>query len=130
MHKKGIWIELTTLIVPGHNDNPAMLKKIVDFIVSVDKEIPWHISRFYPHYKMTHVPPTDIKILKKAHDMGKKAGIKYIYIGNVPGNEYESTICSKCKKKVISRAAFTVYDLDMKGNTCAFCGNKIPGVFR
>ena len=130
MHKKGIWIELTTLIVPGHNDSPAMLKKIVDFIVSVDKEIPWHISRFYPHYKMSNVPPTDIEILKKAHDIGKKAGIKYIYIGNVPGNEYESTVCSKCKKKVISRAAFTVHDIDMKGDACAFCGNKIPGVFK
>ncbi|MBW2980262.1 AmmeMemoRadiSam system radical SAM enzyme [Candidatus Woesearchaeota archaeon] len=129
MHKLGIWIELTTLIVPGHNDNPAMLKKIVDFIAGLDKEIPWHISRFYPNYKMTDVPPTDIKILKKAHDIGKKAGIKYIYIGNVPGNDYESTYCSKCKKKVMARAGFSVYDADMKQGKCAFCKNKIPGVF-
>jgi pyruvate formate lyase activating enzyme len=130
MHKKGIFIELTTLIVPGHNDSQVMLKKIVDFISGLDKQIPWHISRFYPHYQMRDVQPTDIGILRKAASMGKKAGIKYIYIGNVPFNEYESTACAKCKKSVIKRAGFSVIDMNIKGNKCAYCKNKIPGVFK
>lgn len=130
MHKKGIFIELTTLIVPGHNDSQVMLKKIVDFISDLDKEVPWHISRFYPHYQMRDVQPTDIAVLRKAADLGKKAGIKYIYIGNVPFNEYESTVCAKCKKSVIKRAGFSVIDMNIKGNKCAYCNNKIPGVFK
>ena len=130
MHKKGIFIELTTLIVHGHNDNQVMLKKIVDFISGLDKEIPWHISRFYPHYQMEDRAPTDIVALKKAAQLGKKAGIKYIYIGNVPFNDYESTYCAKCKKKVITRAGFSIMDINMKGNKCGYCDNKIPGVFQ
>ncbi len=129
IYDKGIHIELTTLIVPGHNDKPAMLKKMADFIAGIDKEIPWHISRFYPHYRMNKVPPTDVSVLKKAAEIGEKAGIKYIYIGNVPFNDYESTMCAKCKKSVIKRSGFSVIEINMKQDKCAFCGNKIPGVF-
>ena len=106
-----------------------MLKKIADFIAGIDKEIPWHISRFYPHYKMQDVAPTDTAVLKKAADIGKKAGIKYIYIGNVPFNDYESTACAECKKMVIQRAGFSVMELNMEKDKCAYCKAKIPGVF-
>ena len=113
------------MIVPCHNDNKEMLTKIAEFIASVDKKIPWHISRFYPHYKMQDVPPTSIETIHKAVDIGKKIGLKYIYAGNVPGDDFESTYCPKCKKKVIERIGFSVRKINLKNNKCEFCNEKI-----
>lgn len=81
-HKKGIWIEITTLIIPGLNDSEKELEQIAKFIADIDKNIPWHISRFFPNYKMTDKPVTPIKTLEKAHKIGKKY-LKYVYVGNV-----------------------------------------------
>jgi len=124
-HKNRVWVEVTTLIVPGHNDNEEMLNKIAEFIAKIDKSIPWHISRFYPHYKMQDTPPTDIKIIHKAVEIGKKHGLKYIYAGNVPGDDYESTYCPKCNKKVIERFGFAVQNINIKDNKCKFCDESI-----
>ena len=129
MHKLGIWTEITTLIVPGHNDKPKDLKSMAEFIASIDKEIPWHISRFYPMYKMTDTPPTKIETIHKAVDIGKKAGLKYIYAGNVPSDPYESTYCPKCGKKIIERSGFSILDNKIEKNKCQFCNEAIAGVF-
>jgi len=122
-HEKGVFLEITTLIVPGHNDEK--LKEIASFIVSIDKDIPWHISRFYPHYKMEDTKPTPVETIHKAVEIGKKAGLKYIYAGNVPGDDYESTFCSKCGKKIISRFGFSVNEINLDKNKCKFCGEKV-----
>ncbi len=124
-HKKNVWLELTTLIMPGHNDSPEMLGRIAEFIASLDRKIPWHISRYFPHYKMRHVPPTDIGVIHKAVEIGKKHSLKYIYAGNVPGDSYESTYCPKCKKKVIDRSGFSVNNTNLEEDRCAFCNEKI-----
>jgi len=124
-HKKGVFLEITTLIVPGHNDSDEMLKEIAKFIASVDKKIPWHISRFYPHYKMQDVSPTSVETIHKAVKIGKEEGLRYIYAGNVPGDDYESTYCPKCGKKVISRLGFQVEEINLDKDKCKFCGEKI-----
>ena len=79
----GIWIELTTLIIPGYNDNIKELNKISEFIVNIDKNIPWHITAFHPTYKFSDLTPTSYEILKKGVEIGKKAGLNYVYQGNV-----------------------------------------------
>ena len=124
-HKQGVFLEITTLIVPGHNDNEDMLKKIAEFIASVDKNIPWHISRFFPHYKMDHTNPTDTSTIHKAIKTGKQLGIKYIYAGNIPGDGNESTYCPNCGKKIIERIGFNIGSIKLKGNKCPFCNSEI-----
>lgn len=128
-HKNNVWVEITTLIVPGENDSDEELKDIASFVASIDKTIPWHISRFVPHYKMTEKVQTPFSTLKKAYDIGKDAGLHYVYIGNVPINEYEDTRCPKCNKIIIGRLGFDIHRLHMKGNLCSYCHHKIEGVF-
>jgi len=93
-YQLGIWTEVTTLIIPGYNDDVDELKKIAEFIMRVNSSIPWHVSRFYPAYKLTDVPPTPIEVLRKAVGTGKTAGLKYVYQGNV--GEGENTYCPGC----------------------------------
>ncbi len=125
-HKKGIWVEITTLIIPDENDSDDELKQIAEFITSVDKSIPWHISKFHPDYKMTNKNTTSVETLHKAHEIGKKAGLKYIYTGNVR-DAYENTYCPKCNKILIHRYGFQIIETNMKKNKCKFCNEKIAG---
>lgn len=129
MKESGIWVEVTTLIVPKMNDDPAELKDIAKFLVEAGRDIPWHISRFYPHYKYEDAGPTPISTLEKAYEIGKEAGLRYIYMGNVQGDPTESTYCYNCNKKLISRSGYLV-----KGNeitdksTCPKCNSEIDGI--
>lgn len=128
MKEIGIWVEVTTLVVPGENDSEPELKDIAEFIAGVDKNIPWHISRFHPDYKTTEPMPTPEKTLRKAQEIGQGAGLNYIYIGNVHGWGND-TYCHNCKKLLIKREVFSVLEYNIKGNKCAFCNTVIPGVF-
>jgi len=129
--EKGIWTEVTTLIVPGHNDDDKSLKKIAEFVARIDVNMPWHVSRFFPHYRMTDVAPTPVDVLKRAYKIGKKAGLKYIYVGNVPASESgcENTFCPKCGKVVVERSGYEIGAIDVKNGMCGFCGEKIYGVW-
>jgi pyruvate formate lyase activating enzyme len=124
-HELGIFIEVTTLIIPGKNDSDKELGEIASFVASVDKNIPWHVSRFYPHYKMADVQPTPSETLMGAVKIGKKKGLKYIYAGNLPGNDFESTYCPKCNAKIIERYGYEIISKAMKNGKCDFCGEKI-----
>ncbi len=129
--KKGIWVELTTLLIPDYNDSEKELNDMASFIASISSEIPWHISRFFPTYKMMDVPVTPIESLEKAAKIGKKHGLKYVYIGNIQGPlslKYNATYCPKCKKPIIIRKGYEVYS-KMDKNKCPICGTKIAGVF-
>ena len=128
MKEIGIWVEITTLLVPGENDSDEELSDIAEFIVGLDKNIPWHISRFHPDYKTTHRPPTPEKTLKKAQEIGRKAGLNYIYIGNIYGWGND-THCHNCEKLLIKREAFSVLENNIKENKCSFCNTSIPGLF-
>jgi pyruvate formate lyase activating enzyme len=128
MHKLGIWVEVTTLIVPGQNDSEEELKKIAEFLAGIDKNLPWHISKFYPNYKFTDQEPTAEEVLKKTREIGFAAGLKYVYVGNVYGWGND-TVCPSCKKTLINREGFSIIENRLKGDKCGFCQAEIPGRF-
>lgn len=122
---KGMWIEVTTLITTNHNDSAKELKEIAEFLYSISPDIPWHISRYFPAYKMDD-PPTPVKTLEKAYEIGKKAGLNYVYVGNVMGLEKDNTHCPGCNELCIQRIGYMVEDYTKKGQ-CPKCGVKLPG---
>lgn len=128
MRKLGIWVEVTTLVVPAMNDGDDELADIARFIAAVGPDIPWHISRFHPDYKYTDARATPLATLKKAFSMGKEAGLEYVYIGNVWG-ESEDTRCPKCHRLVLRRSGFYVEENTIKDGKCPDCGTSIAGVF-
>lgn len=128
MKKLDIWVEITTLVVPGLNDSDEELADIAHFIASVDVDIPWHISRFHPDYEYREASPTPLETLRRAYSIGKKEGIRYIYIGNVWG-ESEDTLCASCQKTVIRRQGFTSFENRVQNSQCPYCRGLIPGVF-
>lgn len=130
LHKAGIWIEVTTLVIPGQNDSRKELEEIADFIAGVSENIPWHVSAFYPSFRMTDVPPTTHAKLLEAYEIGKKAGLKFVYVGNVPDAEHESTFCPECGEKLIERIGYNVRVSGLNNGKCGECGERIPGVWK
>ncbi len=128
MRELGIWVEITTLVVPGENDSEEELTGIARFIAGVDKNMPWHVSRFHPDYKFTDHEATPEATLKKAQELGKKCGLTYIYAGNVYGWGSD-TYCTSCKKLLIKREIFSILEYNIKEGKCSFCNAGIPGVF-
>jgi pyruvate formate lyase activating enzyme len=130
MKELGVWVEITTLIIPGWNDSEKELKSIAKFIMSVDPCMPWHVTRFFPTYKMTDRQSTPLPVLKKAREIGLETGLKYVYEGNIPGQGRESTYCHSCKKMVIERVGYQIISNKLKdGSKCPFCKTIIPGIF-
>jgi pyruvate formate lyase activating enzyme len=125
-HELGIWLEITTLIIPGYNDSMDDLRGIAQFISDLDPDIPWHVSGFYPTYKLTDAPPTSVQILRKAVEIGKEAGLKYVYEGNV--REGIDTSCPSCGETLIVRDGFQVLQNRVKDGKCPQCGAEIAGV--
>jgi len=128
LKEMGLWIEVTTLIIPSHNDSKEELREIAKFICSVSPEIPWHISAFHPTYKMTQLNRTPLSIIKKAREIGFEEGLRYVYSGNVPGDSGESTYCYNCKKLLIERYGFSVIQNLIKESKCPHCQTVIDGV--
>jgi pyruvate formate lyase activating enzyme len=128
MRELGIWVEVTTLVVPDLNDGDQELGDIARFIASVSREIPWHISRYHPDYEYDEAPATPLGTLRKAGHLGKEAGLKYVYIGNVLG-ESENTECPQCGKPILRRSGFSVEENKVKEGKCPFCGAPVAGVF-
>jgi pyruvate formate lyase activating enzyme len=129
MKKLNIWVEITTLIIPGENDGDEELSQIARFIADLDPDIPWHISRFHPNYEFTDKLATPLDTLRKAFSIGKKEGLRYIYVGNVMG-ESEDTSCPHCGQVLIQRQGFFVATQKVKDSRCSFCGQPIAGVFK
>lgn len=130
--RSGIETEITTLIIPGHNDSADELNKIAEFLANISKDIPWHISAFYPAYKMIDVPSTSHKTLINVYKIGKKVGLKYVYVGNVLDVERSSTYCPKCGQLLIFRDGYYVKikNLDPKKGVCKNCAEKIYGLWK
>ena len=125
----GIWIELTTLVIPGYNDSDEELRGIARFIAQdVGIETPWHVSAFHPTYKLVDSRPTSPETLIRAREIGLQAGLRYVYTGNIPGIDGEHTYCYNCGKPVIRRRGFIVLDRDIRDGSCAFCGAGIDGI--
>ena len=127
-HELGVWVEVTTLVIPGVNDSDEELKAIAEFVQSVGSELPWHISQFYPAYKMLDHPVTSIETLRRAGNFGRAAGLRYVYEGNVTGEKGENTYCYNCNSLLIDRYGFYVRTNRMQGGCCPDCGASIDGI--
>lgn len=128
MKELGVWVEITTLIIPGLNDDEEELKDIAGFIFSLGKETPWHISRFHPMYRLLDRPSTPVSTLERAREIGLKTGLRYVYTGNVPGDVGEDTFCYQCGSLLIDRFGFQILKYQIKENKCYKCGAEIDGV--
>jgi pyruvate formate lyase activating enzyme len=129
MKSLGVFVEVTTLLIPGLNDARDELEKLAAFLAgSLGTETPWHISRFHPTYRLTDRPSTPVKTLVMAREIGIKAGLKYVYTGNVPGESGEKTFCYQCGKLLIDRWGFYVRKNLIENGLCPNCGAKIDGV--
>lgn len=129
MKELGIWVEVTTLLIPGLNEGDEELGELAAFLVSIGAETPWHISRFHPQYRMTERPPTPASSIHRAAEIGKSAGLKYVYSGNIPGDPGENTFCARCGRLLIGRCGFAIERLDLKGSACPHCGTRLDGIF-
>ena len=127
MKKIGIWVEVTTLVVPGMNDSDAELGSIAKFISDTGKDIPWHISRFHPDYKFTKHAPTPLETLKNAESIGKKAGLQHVYLGNV--SEESNTFCHNCGKLLIERISYNITKESLKDKKCPKCNTAVGGIW-
>ena len=129
MHNKGVWLELTTLIIAGHNDKEKDIKEIVMWIKkNLSADVPLHFSAFYPSYKMLDVPATSAETIKKARRLALKY-LNYVYTGNIIDEEGSTTLCPSCKKSVIVRKGFSIKENKLVKGKCPYCNEKIAGVF-
>jgi pyruvate formate lyase activating enzyme len=129
MKALGILVEVTTLIIPGLNDAPQELAALAAFIVdALGPETPWHISRFHPTYRLTDRPPTPVHTLENAYAIGRKAGLQYVYMGNVPGGGGESTYCSNCRALLVDRSVFSIRHNLIQADRCPQCGTPVYGI--
>lgn len=127
-HELGVWLEVTTLVIPGLNDSDEELEQIAEFIYNIDPAIPWHVNQYYPAYKMFDRPPTPLTTLSRVRELGLAVGLRYVYEGNVPGEGAENTYCYRCGALMIERYGFNVRMNRIKDNCCPQCGAQIDGI--
>ncbi len=124
----GIWVEVTTLIIPGYNDSDGELRQIAEFICSVAAEIPWHVSAFYPTHKLLDAPRTPASTLRRARQIGLEAGLHYVYQGNIPGEGGENSYCHVCGELLIERYGYAIGQNRLQSAACCSCGAAFAGV--
>ncbi|MCG6907533.1 MAG: AmmeMemoRadiSam system radical SAM enzyme [Desulfobacteraceae bacterium] len=129
MKSLGVWVEVTTLVIPGLNDSDAELRDIAQFLHATGPETPWHVTAFYPTYKMRDRPPTPLETLRRARQIGMEAGLRHVYTGNIPGDPGENTYCPACSELLIARRGFTVRQNRLTDGACPTCGARIAGVW-
>jgi pyruvate formate lyase activating enzyme len=130
LHARGIWLEIVTLLVPGFNDSEEELRDLTAFVAGVSPDIPWHVTAFHPDYKMTDVRPTSPADLRRAARIGREAGLRYVYAGNLPGQvgDLEDTRCPSCGRTLVARHGYRILDnLLADRSTCPGCDTPIPG---
>lgn len=131
LKEEGVWLEITNLVVPTWTDDMDMIKKMCDWLVQNGfRETPLHFNRFFPLYKLKNLSPTPASVLEKARDIAHRAGISYVYIGNIPGSTGENTYCPKCKKLIIERKGFTILQNDLISGGCKYCKHPVPGKWK
>ncbi|MFH1478779.1 MAG: AmmeMemoRadiSam system radical SAM enzyme [Candidatus Omnitrophota bacterium] len=130
MREKGVWVEITNLVVPTYNDTKEDFSKLSEWILkNVGEDVPLHFSRFWPMHKLKNLPPTPEEVLTNARNIAMSEGLNYVYVGNVPGHPGNDTYCPKCKKTVIKRRGYMILEYNIEGVSCKFCGNGIEGVW-
>ena len=128
LSRAGIWVEVTTLVIPGFNDSADELRWTAEAIRGISEDIPWHISRFFPAYRLVDRSATPVETLELARALAEEAGLRYVYLGNVPG-EGEKTCCADCGARLITRAGYLVRESRLQGGSCPECGALLPGRF-
>jgi len=130
MKEEGVWLEITNLVVPSWSDDLDMIKRMCEWLCTNGlHDCPLHFSRFTPLYKLTQLPVTPVATLEKARDIALAAGMRYVYVGNVPGHKAENTYCHKCAKMIVERKGFAILTNKIAAGKCDFCGEMIPGVW-
>jgi len=124
-----IWIEVTTLLIPGLNDSEEELQEMAAWLAEVSPDLVWHVTAFHPDYEMLERPPTSQRALARAYEIGKEAGLRYVYVGNVRDADRESTYCPECGKKLIQRHWYSVQEMWSGGGVCPGCGHALAGVW-
>ncbi|RKY64252.1 MAG: AmmeMemoRadiSam system radical SAM enzyme [Candidatus Latescibacterota bacterium] len=128
--QEGKWLEVVNLVIPTINDDPSDIRRMCEWIKeNLGEDTPLHFSRFFPNYRLIHLPPTPIRTLEKAHEIALDVGLHYVTIGNVPGHKYNSTFCPRCGKRLIYRVHFQVLENNVRNGRCKFCGYSIPGIW-
>lgn len=126
----GVWLEITNLVIPTWTDDMDMIRRMCEWLVDNDlHRYPLHFSRFHPLYKLTNLPQTPVATLEKARKTALEAGMRYVYIGNVPGSEGSNTYCPKCKKLLVERIGFSIRQNNILASHCSYCSEKIDGVW-
>jgi pyruvate formate lyase activating enzyme len=124
---KGIWVEVTTLVIPGLNDSTQELRDIARFLARLSPDIPWHVSRFFPAYRMMDREPTPERKLLEARDIGREEGLNYVYAGNLPGGG-DDTLCAECREVLLERSGLALVANHLGGGACPSCRRPLPGV--
>jgi pyruvate formate lyase activating enzyme len=124
----GVWLEITTLVIPNVNDSDRELTEIAQFVAELGPETPWHVSRFHPTYLLKNTSSTPVATLKRAREIGLQVGLHYVYTGNVPGDQGEKTLCHNCGGVLIDRFGFATGDYAIKKGRCPDCQTPVGGV--
>ena len=123
-------VEIITNLIPGINDDEDELRDMAHWIIDdLDPETPWHVTRFMPHMRLSHLSPTSVSTLEKAREIGMGEGLRYVYLGNVPGHSAENTHCPGCKKLLIRRLNYQILEYNLEKNLCKYCSEVISGCF-
>lgn len=131
LRRRKVHLEIVNLVIPQFNDQPETISRMCAWIKDeLGPLTPLHFSRFYPLYKMLNHYPTPVSTLEKARELALKAGLKYVYIGNLPGHEAESTCCHNCGRLIIGRQGYRIKEVHLKNGTCTYCGTSIPGIWQ
>ncbi len=128
-HQAGVWTEVTTLIIPGENDSAQELTQIAKFIKGISPNIPWHLSAFHPDYQMMDKKPTSQEKLFEAYQIGREAGLNYVYLGNIASTKHASTYCPGCNQELVKRDGYSLVKSNLKDGKCSDCGQAIAGVW-
>jgi pyruvate formate lyase activating enzyme len=128
MKQRGVWVEVTTLVIPGLNDDPGELAELAEFLVQTGFETPWHVSAFHPTHRLTNRGPTPAETLYRARRIGHDAGLAHVYVGNVPGDAGNKTLCYKCGRELIDRSGPRPRLTGLREGICAGCKTEVSGI--
>ena len=131
VREEEVHLEITNLVVPTINDDPDVITRMCGWVrKNLGDDVPLHFTRFFPNYKLTDIPPTPVKTLELAWSIARDAGLKYVYIGNIPGHNADNTFCAKCGKLLVQRYHFAILENNVNNGSCMFCGEGIPGIWQ
>ncbi len=130
VHAKGMWLEVVTLVIPGFNDSPEELGNMASFLAGLSPEMPWHVTAYRPQYKKQSPGPTPQSTLQRAYEIGKEAGLHFVYLGNLPGYlpEAENTYCASCGALLVQRQGYAISREGWQDGSCTSCGKSLPGI--